>query len=112
MANNVAIHDRNSNFLAPHLGGECFGNKHQEYNETFGKQMAKSCDYAILVGNYGSKHLKNGLMNEGFDEEKIFVVVDKGNLTTGWNSFSRSLSVMFNIFGYDLNGLQRVSGMS
>lgn len=70
------------------------GDKHQEYNENFGKQMATSCNYAILVGNYGSKHIKNGLVSEGFDEQNIFIAKKFSEATKHLNSIVKTGDVV------------------
>ncbi len=48
------------------------GEKEDEYNEAFGAQAAKVCDYIILVGDKNSASIKSGALEAGFFAEKIF----------------------------------------
>lgn len=50
------------------------GDKMYEYNKQFGKQAAPNCDYIILVGEKQAKPIFDGLIEEKFDKDKIFVV--------------------------------------
>ena len=52
------------------------GEKEVEYNKKFGEQIASVADYAILVGEYRTKPIKEGLLAKGFDKEKIVVFND------------------------------------
>ena len=49
------------------------GDKLYEYNKTFGAQAASNCDFVILVGKKQAKPILDGLKEEKFDENKIFV---------------------------------------
>ncbi len=49
------------------------GDKSYEYNKNFGKQAASNCDYAILVGEKQAKPIWDGLKEENFDSDKIFI---------------------------------------
>jgi UDP-N-acetylmuramoyl-tripeptide--D-alanyl-D-alanine ligase len=50
------------------------GDKEEEANEEFGRNIAKVCDYAILVGKNRTKPIYRGIVDEGFKKENIFVV--------------------------------------
>ena len=50
------------------------GEKEAELNEEFGKEMAYSTDFAILVGQKRSEPIKRGMLSLEFPEENIFVV--------------------------------------
>ena len=52
------------------------GEKQDEYNYEFGKQIAKVADYTILVGEKITKSIYQGLLAEDYDEEKIIVIND------------------------------------
>ncbi len=52
------------------------GDKEDEYNKTFGEQIAKYADYAILIGERKTKPIKEGLLAKGFDKDKIIVFND------------------------------------
>ena len=50
------------------------GEKEEEYNEAFGAQAAKVCDYIILVGNaQRTAPLVRGIKEAGFDEARLFI---------------------------------------
>lgn len=49
------------------------GEKTYEYNKRFGMQAAPNCDYAILVGQKQAKPILDGLLEKGFDKNKIFI---------------------------------------
>ncbi|WP_026651531.1 Mur ligase family protein [Butyrivibrio proteoclasticus] len=49
------------------------GEKENELNEEFGRQAAAVCDYIILVGEKNSPSIKKGVLEAGFDPEKVFV---------------------------------------
>ena len=53
------------------------GDKEDEYNKEFGKQIAKSkADYVVLIGEKKTKPIKEGLLEEKFDKDKIIVFND------------------------------------
>lgn len=49
------------------------GEKQFELNKEFGRQMADVCDYVILVGRKQAVPMKEGLLEKGYDERKIYV---------------------------------------
>ncbi len=49
------------------------GDKQVEYNRELGRQIARSCDYAMVVGQYNRDAILSGLQDEEFPEEKLFV---------------------------------------
>ncbi len=52
------------------------GSKEKELNKEFGKQIAKVADYVILVGEKRTIPIKDGLLEEKYDENKIHVLND------------------------------------
>jgi UDP-N-acetylmuramoyl-tripeptide--D-alanyl-D-alanine ligase len=52
------------------------GAKEKELNKEFGKQIAKVADYVILVGEKRTVPIKEGLLEEKYDEKKIHVLND------------------------------------
>ena len=52
------------------------GSKEKEYNKAFGKQIAEVADYAVLIGEKRTLPIKEGLIEKGFDKEKIIVFND------------------------------------
>ncbi|MBE5859983.1 MAG: UDP-N-acetylmuramoyl-tripeptide--D-alanyl-D-alanine ligase [Butyrivibrio sp.] len=49
------------------------GEKEDEFNKEFGKQAASSCDYMILVGGDHVRPIREGALEAGFSEDKLFV---------------------------------------
>lgn len=49
------------------------GEKMYEYNKRFGKQAANNCDFAILVGKKQAEPINDGLLEAGYDKNKIFI---------------------------------------
>ncbi|WP_408069625.1 Mur ligase family protein [Butyrivibrio sp. JL13D10] len=49
------------------------GEKEAEYNKEFGKQAAEAADYIILVGSVHTRPIKEGALESGFSEDKLFV---------------------------------------
>ncbi len=49
------------------------GEKQNELNREFGKNAAGVCDYVVLVGKKQAIPIKAGLLDGGYDEDKIFV---------------------------------------
>lgn len=52
------------------------GDKEDEYNKTFGEQIARVADYVVLIGEHKTKPIREGLLSKGFDKEKIVVFND------------------------------------
>ena len=52
------------------------GAKQEHYNREFGRQMAASCDYAIVVGEYNREAILAGLAEGGFDPASIYTARD------------------------------------
>lgn len=50
------------------------GERQDSLNRELGAYAADKCDYAILVGKKQAPPLKEGLLSEGFPEERLFVV--------------------------------------
>ncbi|MGI6161176.1 MAG: UDP-N-acetylmuramoyl-tripeptide--D-alanyl-D-alanine ligase [Christensenellales bacterium] len=49
------------------------GSAEEEANRAFGRNIAATADLAILVGKSFSQHIKDGLLEEGFDEKNIIM---------------------------------------
>lgn len=49
------------------------GEKQDELNREFGRNAANVCDYVVLVGQKQAVPIKAGLLDEKYDENKIFV---------------------------------------
>ena len=52
------------------------GPKEDEYNKTFGTQIADVADYVVLIGETKTKPIKEGLLEKKFDKDKIIVFND------------------------------------
>jgi UDP-N-acetylmuramoyl-tripeptide--D-alanyl-D-alanine ligase len=50
------------------------GEKEDEYNRDFGREMADKVDEAVLVGKKHTAPIRDGLKEKGFPEEKIHTV--------------------------------------
>lgn len=50
------------------------GDKEEEANEEFGRNIAKVCDYVILIGPNRTKPIYKGIIEEGFSKDKVFVL--------------------------------------
>lgn len=62
------------------------GEKVEEYNKKFGKQAAGNCDYIILVGEKQAKPIFEGIIEEGYNKEKIYIAK---NLNDAINEMNR-----------------------
>ena len=49
------------------------GAREDELNAVFGRQAAAVCDYIILVGEKQTEAIRGGILQAGFDEERLFV---------------------------------------
>ena len=52
------------------------GSEQYELNYKFGEYISKTCDYVILIGRNQTKPIYNGLLDNKFDDKKIFVLND------------------------------------
>lgn len=52
------------------------GDKQDEYNKEFGKNIASVADYVILIGEKITKSIYEGLIENGYDKEKIYILND------------------------------------
>ena len=52
------------------------GKEEARYNKEFGSQIAEVADYAVLIGENHTKPIYEGLVNIGFDKDKIIVYND------------------------------------
>jgi UDP-N-acetylmuramoyl-tripeptide--D-alanyl-D-alanine ligase len=47
------------------------GDKQYDYNRVLGRNAARACDYAIVVGEFNRKAIVDGLRDEAFSAERI-----------------------------------------
>lgn len=73
MALDVLKKFKNRNRILITPGIVDLGNKTKEYNKNFGKQAAISCDYIILVGEKQAEPILEGLVEENYDRNKIYI---------------------------------------
>lgn len=52
------------------------GQNQKKYNKEFGRQIASSCDYVILVGKKQTEDIYEGLIDKKFSKDKIHIVKD------------------------------------
>ena len=50
------------------------GAKQDEYNFTFGRQIAEVADYVVLIGEKQTLPIYNGLLSANYDKEKIHIL--------------------------------------
>ena len=65
------------------------GADEEKYNYDFGVEMAACVDLAILVGPKRTKAIQQGLMDGGFEKEKMFVVKSLDEATGVMRSLAR-----------------------
>ena len=70
------------------------GGKEDEFNRTFGKQMADSVDIAILVGRKHTQPIVEGLKEASFPQENTYVVGSLEESTTLLHSMMRAGDVV------------------
>lgn len=52
------------------------GDRQYELNKEFGKQITKVADYIILVGKNQTKPIQDGIKEQNYDENRIFIIED------------------------------------
>lgn len=52
------------------------GAKEEEYNKTFGEQIASVADYVVLIGKNRTKPIYEGLKNKNYDMDKVIIYND------------------------------------
>lgn len=76
------------------------GEDEAKENKEFGKNIAKVCDYAILVGKNRTKPIQEGIKEEGFGKDSLFVVDSLDKATKVLQSLARPKDVV--LFENDL----------
>ena len=76
------------------------GEKAEEYNKNLGKQAATNCDYIILVGEKQAKPIFEGLVEEKYNKENIYVAKDITEAINKMNEIMDSNTVV--LFENDL----------
>ena len=76
------------------------GEDEEKENEQFGRNIAKVCDFAILVGPKRTKPIQNGIMKQGFKSENMFVVDTLDHATQVLQKLTRPKDVV--LFENDL----------
>lgn len=76
------------------------GARQDEANREFGKNIAKVCDYVILVGKDITKAIYEGLMEAGYNKEHIFIVDSLKEATTTIQQIARPKDIV--LFENDL----------
>ena len=76
------------------------GEEEDRYNYIFGTQIAAVCDAAILVGEKHTKPIAKGLVQSGFDRNKLFVVASLEEAQEKLKSLVKSGDVV--LFEHDL----------
>ena len=76
------------------------GEKIEEYNKKLGKQAAGNCDYIILVGEKQAKPIFEGIIEEGYNKEKIYIAKNLNDAINEMNRIMDSNTVV--LFENDL----------
>ena len=76
------------------------GEKAEEYNKNLGKQAAGNCDYIILVGEKQAKPIFEGIVEEKYNKENIYVAKDITEAINKMNEIMDSNTVV--LFENDL----------
>ena len=76
------------------------GKKAEEYNKNLGKQAATNCDYIILVGEKQAKPIFEGIIEQGYSKENIYVAKDITEAINKMNEIMDSNTVV--LFENDL----------
>lgn len=76
------------------------GEKVEEYNKNLGKQAAKACDYIILVGEKQAKPILEGILEEKYNKENVYVARDLLDAINKMNSIINENTVV--LFENDL----------
>lgn len=62
------------------------GDRQYELNKEFGKQITKVADYIILVGKNQTKPIQDGIKEQNYDENRIFIMEDMNKaIATAYN---------------------------
>ncbi len=70
------------------------GARQAELNRELGRQMAVSCDYAVVVGEYNRSAIVAGLREGGFAEDGLFLAKDFAAATAWVRAFVRAGDVV------------------
>ncbi len=65
------------------------GDKEDEYNAEFGREIGQAADYVILVGEEKTKPIYNALIESGFNKDKIIVYNDVRRAYTYINELAK-----------------------
>lgn len=76
------------------------GDSEYEENKIFGKNIAKVCDFTILVGKDRAKPIKEGLEEENYPKENIFIANSLNQATKILENLTRNKDVV--LFENDL----------
>ena len=77
------------------------GEKEEEYNREFGRQISEVADKVILIGEKRTKPIKQGLIDKKFDEDNIYVLNDVRDAYVLINKFKES-DDLYALFENDL----------
>ena len=100
MALNVLANFKNRKRILITPGIVDLGEKSEEYNKNLGKQAALSCDYIILVGEKQAKPINEGLLEEKYNKENIYIAKDIADAINKMNEMMDSNTVV--LFENDL----------
>jgi len=70
------------------------GEKHDFYNQDFGKQISEVCDYVILVGKKITQPIFKGLTENGYNHNNVYIAKNLKDATLHINTFIKSGDVV------------------
>lgn len=76
------------------------GDIEEEENYKIGKEIAKVCDFAILVGKKRTEPIKKGMLDAGYDKERIIVTSSLNDATAALSHLTKSGDIV--LFENDL----------
>ena len=78
------------------------GDKEDYYNKELGKEIAEVADYTVLVGEEKTKPIKEGLLDSGFDKDKIIVYNDVRDAYSFIGGLTNNKEDVYALFENDL----------
>lgn len=71
------------------------GDDEEKENKEFGKNISRVCDYVILVGKKRTKPIFEGLMEESFRKDRVFIASTLDEATSKLKDIPKPLVVLY-----------------
>ena len=78
------------------------GKLEKQKNYEFGKKMAESCDYVILIGEKQTKDIYKALVDSKFDKDNIFILNNVSDSYGVINALKEENKDIYALFENDL----------